>query len=127
MLHQSNWVNGAYQPATEDRISVVNPATELPIATVDSTLLDTVNAIIASSLQNFSSGVWSQADASTRFGVLSKAASLLRARLATFIHLETQQTGRPIREMKAQLQRIPEWLEYFASLARTHEGRVTPL
>lgn len=28
--------------------------------------------------------------------------------------------------MRAQLQRIPEWLEYFASLARTHEGRVTP-
>jgi len=28
--------------------------------------------------------------------------------------------------MKAQLSRVPEWLEYFASLARTHEGRVTP-
>lgn len=28
--------------------------------------------------------------------------------------------------MEAQLSRIPEWLEYFASLARTHEGRVTP-
>ena len=28
--------------------------------------------------------------------------------------------------MKAQLGRIPEWLDYFASLARTHEGHVTP-
>ncbi|OOF90168.1 hypothetical protein ASPCADRAFT_212181 [Aspergillus carbonarius ITEM 5010] len=28
--------------------------------------------------------------------------------------------------MRAQLARVPEWLEYFASLARVHEGRVTP-
>jgi len=28
--------------------------------------------------------------------------------------------------MRAQLSRIPEWLDYFAALARTHEGRVTP-
>jgi acyl-CoA reductase-like NAD-dependent aldehyde dehydrogenase len=126
MRHQSNWVNGSYQTATEERIQVINPATESSIATIDNTSLDTVNSIIASSLQNFSSGVWSQADASTRFNVLSKAANLLRSRLPEFINLETQQTGRPIREMKAQLFRIPEWLEYFASLARTHEGRVTP-
>jgi len=126
MQHQSNWVNGAYQTATEQRIQVINPATESIIATIDSTPLDTVNSIITSSLENFSSGIWSKVDASTRFTVLSKAANLLRSRLPEFISLETQQTGRPVREMKAQLHRIPEWLEYFASLARTHEGRVTP-
>jgi acyl-CoA reductase-like NAD-dependent aldehyde dehydrogenase len=126
LQHQSNWVNGAYQAATEERIQVVNPAIEEEIATIDSTSLETVNSIITSSLENFSSGIWSKADASTRFNVLSKAANLLRSRLPEFIDLETQQTGRPIREMRAQLFRIPEWLEYFASLARTHEGRVTP-
>jgi acyl-CoA reductase-like NAD-dependent aldehyde dehydrogenase len=126
MNHKSNWVDGAYGRATGERIEVINPATEIPIATVDSTSLEAVDAIIASSLRNFSSGAWSQADASTRFGVLSEAAALLRFRLPEFIMLETQQTGRPIREMRAQLSRIPEWLEYFASLARTHEGRVTP-
>jgi acyl-CoA reductase-like NAD-dependent aldehyde dehydrogenase len=125
-LHHPNWINGAYQSATAEQIQVINPATEALLATIDSTTLDTVNSIVASSLQNFSSGIWSQADASTRFAVLSKAANLLRARLPELINLETQQTGRPIREMKAQLVRIPEWLEYFAALARTHEGRVTP-
>jgi acyl-CoA reductase-like NAD-dependent aldehyde dehydrogenase len=126
MRHQSNWINGAYQLAAKEVIQVVNPATESAIATIDSTPLAAVNSIIAASRENFCSGVWSKADASTRFTVLSKAANLLRSRLPEFINLETQQTGRPIREMKAQLFRIPEWLEYFASLARTHEGRVTP-
>ncbi|KAG4444334.1 hypothetical protein IFR05_000208 [Cadophora sp. M221] len=124
--HHSNWVNGSYQPPTSTQIPVINPATEETLATIDSTPLSEVNAIIQSSLSNFSSGIWSKTDASTRFSVLSKAATLMRARLPDFITLETQQTGRPIREMKAQLARIPEWLEYFASLARTHEGRVTP-
>lgn len=126
MRHQSNWIDGAYQPTAGERIQVINPATETSIATIDSTPLEAVNSIIASSLQNFSSGVWSRADASARFAVLSKAATLLRSRLPEFIILETEQTGRPIREMRAQLSRIPEWLEYFASLIRTYEGRVTP-
>ena len=123
MRHQSNWVDGAYQTPTKEQILVINPATEASIATIDSTPLETVNSIISSSLQNFSSGVWSRADASARFMVLSKAANLLRSRLPEFVALETEQTGRPIREMRAQLSRIPEWLEYFASLTRTHEGR----
>jgi acyl-CoA reductase-like NAD-dependent aldehyde dehydrogenase len=124
--HKPNWVNGTFGNPTEQQIQIVNPATEQTIATIDSTPLEAVNRIISSSLENFSSGIWSKADASTRFAVLSKAATILRSRLPEFVNLETQQTGRPIREMKAQLSRIPEWLEYFASLARTHEGRVTP-
>jgi acyl-CoA reductase-like NAD-dependent aldehyde dehydrogenase len=128
LRHYPNWVNGAYESVIDERthITIINPATESSIATTDSTPLEKVNSVVASSLRNFSSGAWSRADASTRYGVLSKAANLLRARLPEFIDLETQQTGRPIREMRAQLQRIPEWLEYCASLARTHEGRVTP-
>jgi acyl-CoA reductase-like NAD-dependent aldehyde dehydrogenase len=125
-VRHTNWINGASASATVEGIPVINPATEAVIATIDSTPLETVNLIISSSVENFSSGIWSHADASTRFSVLSKAATLLRARLPEFVQLETEQTGRPVREMKAQLFRIPEWLEYFAALARTHEGRVTP-
>lgn len=126
MPHHSNWVDGSYQAALKDSIQVINPATESPIGTIDSTPLEVVSSVIASSQRNFSSRVWSRADVSTRFAVLTQAANLLRSRLPEFIDLETQQTGRPIREMRAQLSRIPEWLEYFASLARTYEGRITP-
>jgi acyl-CoA reductase-like NAD-dependent aldehyde dehydrogenase len=38
--------------------------------------------------------------------------------------LESLQTGRPIREMNIQLQRLPEWIEYFAAICRTHQGTV---
>lgn len=124
--HISNWVNGAHAAPSSERIPVVNPATEEVIATIDSTTQGDVHEIVQKSVSTFKSGLWARADASERYAVLSKAATLLRARIPEFIELETRQTGRPIREMRAQLARVPEWLEYFASLARVYEGRVTP-
>jgi acyl-CoA reductase-like NAD-dependent aldehyde dehydrogenase len=126
LAHVSNWIDGSHAPQAGETLQVINPATEALLATVDATSREAVDSIISQSLDHFHHGAWSRADASERFAVLSKAATLLRARIPEFVELETQQTGRPIREMRAQLARIPEWLEYFASLARTHEGRVTP-
>ncbi|KAK4935394.1 hypothetical protein LTR10_023536 [Elasticomyces elasticus] len=124
--HVSNWLSGAYVSSSAERIPVVNPANEQIIATIDATTQDAVHQIVRDSVSTFKSGLWACADAPERYAVLSKAATLLRARIPEFVELETRQTGRPIREMRAQLARVPEWLEYFASLARVHEGRVTP-
>ncbi|KEF57598.1 NAD-dependent aldehyde dehydrogenase [Exophiala aquamarina CBS 119918] len=124
--HYSNWVNGKRSSPTPDSILVINPATEAVIGSVDATSCEAVDNIVKESGLNFRTGSWSKASATDRFNVLVKAASLLRSHMGEFIDLEVSQTGRPIREMKAQLARIPEWLEYFASLARTYEGSVTP-
>lgn len=124
--HFSNWIDGAYASASLNTLTVINPADESSIATVDATSQEAVNGIVKKSWQHFKKGPWAKADASDRFTVLSKAATLLRARIPEFVDLEVRQTGRPIREMRAQLARIPEWLEYFAGLARVHEGSVTP-
>jgi acyl-CoA reductase-like NAD-dependent aldehyde dehydrogenase len=80
-----------------------------------------------------------------RSKVLSKLARLLEERIPEFAELETMQTGRTIREMKAQLGRLPEWLfvtylyfqvtdftssllyrDYFSALLRTHCSFVAP-
>ena len=124
--HFSNWVDGSRASPCAERIQVINPATEAPIATIDATPKEVVERIVSTSVELFRHGKWSRADASERFAVLSKAATLLRSSIPMFAELETRQTGRPIREMRAQLGRIPEWLEYFASLARIHGGSVTP-
>ena len=124
--HHPSFITGTIDLSHEPRIQVINPATEQPIATIDSCSKTTVSAVIEDAIQHFRAGSWSNADASTRYSVLSKAGAILRTRIPEFVDLEVQQTGLPVREMKAQLARIPEWLEYFASLARMHEGRVTP-
>ncbi|KAI1617901.1 putative aldehyde dehydrogenase family protein [Exophiala viscosa] len=108
--HISNWVDGVHEASSSEKISVVNPANGQIIATIDATTQDNVNDIVRKSVSTFKDGPWARADASERYAVLSKAATLLRARIPEFIELETRQTGRPIREMRAQLARVPEWL-----------------
>jgi acyl-CoA reductase-like NAD-dependent aldehyde dehydrogenase len=53
---------------------------------------------------------------------MNSLASLLRSRIGELAELESAMTGRPIREMRAQMGRIPEWLEYFGSIATGLEG-----
>lgn len=58
--------------------------------------------------------------------VLLEMARLLERRLPTLAAMEALQTGRALREMRAQLGRLPEWLEYFSAVGRTHEGVCPP-
>lgn len=44
--------------------------------------------------------------------MLNKIASGLRQRIPVLAEMETHQTGRAVREMKAQLARLPEWWDY---------------
>ena len=69
---------------------------------------------------------WGATPGEVRARVLSEAARGLRARMAEFVAVEVSQTGRPVRELAAQLGRLPEWYEYFGALARTHEDTVPP-
>ena len=76
--------------------------------------------------RTFESGIWSRADRSNRADVLEKTASLLVRYLPELIDLEVQQTGRAIREMKAQVPSLVKWFRYYASLIRTEERAVLP-
>ncbi len=65
---------------------------------------------------------WAATDPDERARLLRGLAALLRERMAELAALESAITGRPIREMRAQMSRIPEWLEYFAGIVLGLEG-----
>jgi acyl-CoA reductase-like NAD-dependent aldehyde dehydrogenase len=58
----------------------------------------------------FKSGVWSKSSPITRSLVLSRLARTLEHRIPELAKIESLQTGRAIRELNAQLGRLPEWL-----------------
>jgi acyl-CoA reductase-like NAD-dependent aldehyde dehydrogenase len=74
----------------------------------------------------FKSGIWSKAPRQTRAEVLEKTADLLTANMNDLIALEVRQTGRAIREMKAQVPTLVKWFRYYAALIRTEERAVLP-
>ncbi|KAG6842025.1 hypothetical protein C0991_003551 [Blastosporella zonata] len=110
------------------RFTVWNPATGESLCNrrVASASEEFVKESIDNAQDAFQSGVWSKAPAIHRSKVLSKLARLLEERIPELTKIETLQTGRTIREMNAQLGRLPEWLDYCAAVLRTHQGFVAP-
>ncbi|KAI0353012.1 aldehyde dehydrogenase [Trametes cingulata] len=109
-----------------EEITVTNPANGEHVSTIVSASQDDVRSAVFSAHEVFKAGVWSRAPAAQRAMVLSNLARDLEERVPELAKIETMQTGRAIREMKAQLGRLPEWLDYYASVLRTHSGFVAP-
>ncbi|KAI0660816.1 aldehyde dehydrogenase [Cubamyces menziesii] len=109
-----------------EEIAVKNPASGEHLATVVSASQEDVSSAVYSAHETFKAGVWSRAPAAHRAAVLSNLARDLEERVPELAKVETLQTGRAIREMKAQLGRLPEWLDYYAAVLRTHSAFVAP-
>jgi len=77
---------------------------------VDTANSEDVQRAVADAHAAFESGAWSRAPAVHRSKVLTRLAHALEERVPALAELETLQTGRAIREMRAQLGRLPEWL-----------------
>ncbi|KAF8332682.1 aldehyde dehydrogenase [Cantharellus anzutake] len=102
-----------------DRIAVRNPASGELLASVNSPSSQEITQAVNTAQAIFTSGEWSQAPHHKRADVLSRISLALANEVTDLARLESSQTGRTIREMNAQLGRLPEWLEYYASLLRT--------
>ena len=103
-------------------LSVENPANGDLVTTVADAGPEDVDRAVRAGAAAFADGRWSRQKGRDRARVLQRAAAGLTAEIEDFARNETMQIGRPLREMRAQLQRAPEWFEYMASVAHTVEG-----
>lgn len=114
----------ARDAASGARFGVENPATGQIICEMAEGGAEDVDAAVVAAAA--AAPVWGAMSGAQRADILTRACQLLAARLEAFIAVEVAQTGRPVREMRAQLARLPEWYAYFAAVARTHEAGVHP-
>lgn len=103
---------------------VENPMTQEAAFTVADGDGDDVDRAVEVARAAFDDGRWSRLRGRDRARTLVRAAGLLQGRTDDLAALETMQIGRPVRELRAQLSRAPEWFEYSASLAQTMGGEV---
>ncbi|KAI0152753.1 aldehyde dehydrogenase [Xylariaceae sp. FL1272] len=123
------WVGGQETEGEDPSagiLSVENPANGQIFAQCHTAAEKDVENAVAVAHAAFKSGVWSRASRHHRADVLDNCASLLAAALPELIDLEVQQTGRAIREMKAQVPSLTRWFKYYASLLRTEERSLLP-
>ncbi|KAI0505850.1 aldehyde dehydrogenase [Xylaria bambusicola] len=120
------WVAGEERPGKGELIPIEDPATGEIFATCHAASEEDVNDTITLAQAVFKSGVWSRESRHRRADVLDKSAMLLEAELPDLIALEVRQTGRAVREMKAQVPSLVRWLKYYASLLRVEERPLLP-
>ncbi len=105
---------------------VRNPADGTLVAQVAEGGAAEVDAAIVAARAAFVDGRWSGLPVRERHRILNRFADAIEAALPDLSELESTCTGRPLREMRAQLSRLPEFYRYFAAVARTAEDAVTP-
>ena len=104
-----------HQLDVDSVIDVRSPAHGGHLATVPRAGPSAVDTAVQVAHKTFST--WSALDPFDRAQHLRAFADVIRQHMEELVDLETAITGRPIREMRAQLARVPEWLEYFSSIA----------
>lgn len=120
MFINGNWVNSK----NEEYFDVRNPATGQVIAQVpEASEVDVSEAIDAAS-ESFDSGSWSKIPPADRSNVLLKAASMLESRMDEFIKLETENTGKSIKQVSGyDIPYTIDNIKFLAGAARILEGK----
>jgi acyl-CoA reductase-like NAD-dependent aldehyde dehydrogenase len=112
---------GRFQASTsESKITVLDPARGTPFTTVPNGSAEDIRAAVSAASTAFPA--WAALDALDRGKYLRAFAEVIRQNIPLLAVLESRVTGRALREMNAQMARIPEWLEYYAGIAPGLEG-----
>ncbi|KAI2627620.1 aldehyde dehydrogenase [Hypoxylon sp. NC1633] len=124
------WVDGKELEGEAELIPVEDPTTGEIFAHYLSSCHTASAAVVDRTVHlahaAFKSGIWSKAPRHQRADVLDQCATLLTSALPDLIALEVRQTGRAIREMRAQVPSLVRWFKYYASLLRVEEQPVLP-
>jgi acyl-CoA reductase-like NAD-dependent aldehyde dehydrogenase len=122
------FIDGAFRPArTGATMPVVAPGTGQVIAHVADADAGDVDEAVASARRAFESAQWRRMPIRTRARLVNKLADVMEANLESLYQLETLNNGRPLRETRAQLARVPDLFRYNAALAMARRDAVIPV
>ena len=118
------YIGGAFVDGA-DTFPSINPANGMAWAQMPAADKAQTNAAVDAAKSAF--GEWSQQIPAARARVLYKIADVLAARAAELAKLETQDTGKIIRETESQIGYAAEYYRYFAGLADKTQGAHLPI
>jgi acyl-CoA reductase-like NAD-dependent aldehyde dehydrogenase len=113
--------------ATESLLQVHNPATGEVVAEFGAAGPAEVDRAVASAKEVFEAGSWRELEAPARARILQRFADVIESHLSELYALESLNNGRPIRETRAQVSRVPEWYRYHAALLLADRTDVVPV
>ncbi|WP_428390991.1 aldehyde dehydrogenase [Lichenicoccus sp.] len=123
LLIGGRWID----PTTGTWFDTINPFTGKAWGTVARAGIADVERAVSAAHEAFHAAKWRGITASARGALLVRLGELIAANAVELARIESQDNGKLIAEMSAQLGYIPEWFRYFGGLADKIEGRVLPI
>ncbi len=105
----------------------LDPSTGRPWATMPAATAADVDRAVKAAHRAFTDPGWAGLTASQRGRLLMRLADLVAANAGHLAELETRDTGKIIRETRAQIGYVAEYYRYFAGLADKVEGAHLPV
>jgi acyl-CoA reductase-like NAD-dependent aldehyde dehydrogenase len=117
MLIGGEWREAA---AHEERLEVVNPATEDVVDSVPAGSAEDVELAVATAKRAFAE--WSRTDVEKRAGILAKAAALIEANAKELAATLTSEQGKPIAEAMGEVSHLAHGVHFYAEAATKVRG-----
>ncbi|MER8886055.1 aldehyde dehydrogenase [Mesorhizobium sp. M0816] len=121
-----NYIDGSFVEvaATFDSI---DPSTGAPWAKMPAASSDDVDRAVEAAHRALGSGTWPAMTATARGKLLVRLGDLVVANADRLAELETRDTGKIIRETRAQIAYVGDYYRYYGGLADKHEGSFLPI
>lgn len=126
MQQFQQYIDGAFEFA-EEAFESVNPANGQPWALMPSASAADVSRAVEAAHRAYSDSAWSRLRPTQRGKLLHRLADLLAANVENLAALETTDTGKILRETRAQILYIAEYYRYYAGMADKLQGAHFPI
>jgi (Z)-2-((N-methylformamido)methylene)-5-hydroxybutyrolactone dehydrogenase len=121
MKRFQHYIDGVFEDG-EARFESIDPATGTPWAEMPEAREADVDRAVEAAHRVLTSGPWASMTATARGKLLYKLADLVAENAQTLAEIETQDTGKIIRETSAQIAYVADYYRYYAGLADKIEG-----
>ena len=121
-----NYIDGQFTEPSSTFDSV-DPSTGLPWATMPAATIADVDRAVQAAQRALRSGPWASMTATARGKLLVRLGDLVAANAGRLAELETRDTGKIIRETRAQIAYVGDYYRYYGGLADKHEGAFIPI
>lgn len=120
------YINGQFEAGAAS-FNSINPATGQVWAVMPEARRDEVNRAVDAAQQALSNLEWAGLTASQRGKLLYKLADLIEQAAPRLAELETQDTGKIIRETSSQIAYVAQYYRYYAGVADKIQGSFIPV
>jgi len=120
------YIDGGFHDA-EETFESLDPATEAPWAVMPAASAADVDRAVVAADRALWDPAWANMTATARGKLLHRLGDLVAAAAGELAELETRDTGKIIRETRAQIGYVADYYRYFAGLADKLEGRHLPV